>query len=210
MGKLLRLLRIVGIAVAVGALGLGVFLGNAFLKGTNRWPYATGGADKAFLNATWKMSPQEIERANKTHLGPPEESWWEELNAPSVIDKKRYRELVQADISLWGYSAKVTYQFFDDKLKGYSVGLTVYDPDRPFNEILATLNNKFGPGIADLAITDVISRTVDWDAAGQKVELWITKRDEKDKSYYLGMRSSYKPFTREIEDIVAKEKRHTF
>ena len=62
MRKFLRALRILGIVLAVLCLAFGGFILNKHLNATNRWPYATSTRDKAFLNSTWEMSPNEIER----------------------------------------------------------------------------------------------------------------------------------------------------
>src|SRR5947209_5945200 len=98
-----RLLKIAGLFLVLLLLVLGGFALNRYLSETNRFPYSTGSGEKSFLNATWKMSPHEIERANKTALASPADELWE-VFGPSVMDKKRYKELVQ-QAALWGYSA---------------------------------------------------------------------------------------------------------
>jgi hypothetical protein len=203
-------LKIFGILVLIGlACTAAIFL-NTYLSQTKRFPYSTGTTEKAFLNSTWKMSAQEIERANGMELGPPDHPEWEVIGAPSVLDKKRYNELVQKDISLWGYPAKVTYEFFDNKLSGYYLGVTVYDPDKTFQEIYGTLKQQFGEGKVDPKPSDNLIQSIDWDTNNQRVSLWITKKDEKENNYYVGMRSSHKQFAKEIENIIATEKKKYF
>src|SRR5438552_12302723 len=95
--------------------------------------------DKAFLNATWKMSPQEIERANETTLVPGANDIFSFLFAPEVTNRKRFMEMDQKDASLWGHDAEINYLFFDNQLYEYNISLTAYDANNPYNEILATL-----------------------------------------------------------------------
>src|SRR5579871_413640 len=173
-----KILKLLGMLVLIGAVCTAAVFLNIYLSQTKRFPYSTGGHDKAFLNSTWKMSPQEIERANRTQLVTADDALWEIIGAPSVLDKKRYKELMQKDISLWGYPAKVTYEFFDDKLSGYYIGLTVYEPDKPFQDIYGTLKQQFGEGKIDPKPSDNLIQSIDWDAHDQKLSLWITKKDE--------------------------------
>jgi len=205
-----KTLKIFGMLVLIGIFCTIVLFLNTYLARTKRFPYSTGTSEKAFLNSTWKMSAQEIERANRTQLGLIDNPLWEELGAPAVLDKKRYKELSQKDVFLWGYPAKVTYEFFDDKLSGYYIGVTVYDSDKSFQEIYGTVTQQFGEGKLDPKPADNLIRNIDWETTNQKVSLWVTKKDEKDNSYYVGMRSSHKQFAQEIEDIVAAEKKKYF
>jgi hypothetical protein len=168
------------------------------------------------FGAMMSLASAEVQKAalsddrQHTQLGPPDDPLWEVIGSPSVLDKKRYKELTQKDVALWGYPAKVTYEFFDNKLSGYYIGVTVYDPDKTFQEILGTLKQQFGEGKVDPKPSDNLIRSIDWNTAKQKLSLWITKKDEKDNSYYVGMRSSHKQFAREIEDIIAAEKKKYF
>src|SRR5574341_1397190 len=95
-------LRLFGIAAVIALALIGGVILNAYLSDNNLLIYATGTSDKAFLKATWKMSPREIERANNATLS---NSDMLILFTPEVTNQGRFKALVQKDVFLWGHLA---------------------------------------------------------------------------------------------------------
>lgn len=208
MRKLLKLLKIVGlcilaIIVVLSAVGLRTHLSN-----NNLWFYATGTKDKAFLNATWKMSLKEVERANKSVLSVYDDPFVG-LGEPDIMDRKRFTEYVQKELFLWGYPAEVHYTFFDNMLYEYYIGLTAYDLDKPFKEILQTLQSQFGEGKVDEKRGDLLTWR-DWETSNQKLACWMNKTEGKTNEYYTGVRSTFQPIQRLIEATAKGEKKKYF
>jgi hypothetical protein len=204
-----KILCLVGSLALVASLVVGGVLLNAYLKTENRFIFATGTSDKAFLNTTWKMSPHEVERANHAVLTP-NEDLWVAVDAPSVMDPKRYKELLQKDIMLWGHSAQISYSFFDNKLFEYYVSLTIYDTDKSIPEIRATLEQQFGKGKVDIDKSANLVVNLTWNTSKQKIALWSGKNDGENAGYYLGIRSTFKPSTQEIDSVIKAEKKSYF
>jgi hypothetical protein len=122
------LVRIVVVVVLIsGRAGIGLVL-FYYLQANNLLFFATGTKEKAFLNTTWSMSPNEIARATGLPLLLPRNEKVAELSRllffPHVMDKKRFQEMEQRDFHLWGHTAEVTYYFFDHKLYEYLVSIT--------------------------------------------------------------------------------------
>jgi hypothetical protein len=172
----------------------------------NPFGYATGTNDKAFLNATWKMSPREIERENKTSLSASKRLL---LFTPEETNQDRFKTLTQKDISLWGQPAEIQYTFFDNMLYEYYVSLTAYDPKTPHKEILETLRGQFGEGKEVKKKRVYIICSFEWDTEKQTISYWMGKF-KGEKTYYIGIRAVYKPFYKQIEEVVNIEKKACF
>jgi hypothetical protein len=201
-----RILIIVGLILLSTLIVIcGMFL-NTYLSNNNYLFYAKGIKDKAFLNATWKMSPHEIERANKTSLVKPE---WEIVFGPDVTDQKRFTQLIQEKVFLWGHSAKVTYNFFDNMLYEYFINLTTYNLEKPHKEILETLRKQFGGGKEDQDKTADDIHRLEWSTEKQDILYWMSKEDKKEE-YGVGIRARYKPFYEQMEGIAKTEKKKYF
>jgi len=124
---------------------------NIYLKNENLLIYATGTNEKAFLNSTWKMSPKEIERANKTNLSNSynENSVFESIRIsfdfPQILNMNRYSHYIQKDVLLWeGYGVYVNYYFFDNMLFEYNIKLENYPFKQIPSDIILTLRSRFG------------------------------------------------------------------
>jgi len=116
-----RKLKILGIAILILLIAVCFVIANKYLSSNHLLMYATGTNDKAFLNATWKMSPQEIVRANKMPL-----SMYENIflfSDVDVADRSRVKAFTQKDVSLWGYTPQVVYMFFDNMLYSTFAGV---------------------------------------------------------------------------------------
>jgi hypothetical protein len=126
-------------------LGFCCWLANDYLKTSHRLIYATGTKDKAFFNATWKMSLEEVERANNTSLKESDNEYLLFFE-PDFLDKKRFSFFNQNEVTLWGHATHVEYSFFDSQLFEYYIPINIPiniddpNPDRGFNEIKSTLD----------------------------------------------------------------------
>ncbi len=200
--------KVLGITTLVVLTVISGILVNAYLAKNYLFIYSTGTSDKAVLNTTWKMSQQEIERANKTTLSAPDIDL-SGLGAPEVINQNRFRELVQKNVFLWGHISEIKYSFFDNKFYEYYISLTAYEQEHPYKEILETLRSQFGTGKeVEKKRADII-HSFEWDTEKQSISYWIMSNEDK-KTYHVGMRAVYKPFYRQIEEIAHSEKKNVF
>lgn len=204
IGKKLRLFGIAALTAVIAICGV---LLNSYLSDNNLFIYATGTDDKAFLNATWKMSPRELERINNTTLSPADSILL--LFTPEILNPDRFKALVQKDVFLWGYRAKVQYTFFDNMLYEYYVPLTTSDPNKPHNEILETLRGQFGDGNKDDEKRADLVYNFKWETEKQTISYWMGK-NEGQESYYIGIRAVHKPFYEQIEEVANNEKKRYF
>ena len=201
-----RKMKRVGIGVASILIALCIVALNSYLSNRHLFLYATGTSDKAFLNATWKMSPQEIERANKAVLSL---SDLPILFTPEVIDQNRFKTLIQKDLFLWGHTSQVHYEFFDNMLYEYRVSLTAFDLEKPHKEILEMLRAQFGQEKeAEKRRVDIIY-SFEWATEKQEISYWMG-HNEDGKSYYVFVKARYKPFYAYIEAIAKNEKKSYF
>jgi len=199
------------IVVVVLILFLFVPLGielNSYLKENHLLFYASGTSEKAFLNTTWKMSPKEIERANKSRLTK-STSIFLDLFAPSVVNKQRFTEFFQENIGLWGHSAKVNYFFFDNQLYEYYIWLENINPNSMHTTIFETLENRLGVGKEEEKKGTDFIHFFSWDTDKQHVEYWMGM-SKGTESYYVGIRTSYKPFLAEIRKLIKEERKKYF
>jgi hypothetical protein len=187
----------------------GALILNRYLAANNYLFYATGTNDKAFLNATWKMSQHEVERANHTSLVPNEDIWVQ-VDAPSVLDLKRYKELLQKDVMLWGHSSTITYSFFDNELYEYYISMTIYDADKAEAEVRTTLEQQFGKGETDPNKSVGLLVSLIWDTPKQKLAMWAGKNNGENAGCYLGIKATYKASEKAIEDGIKAEKKAYF
>jgi hypothetical protein len=181
-----RLFKLAGSVAALAVLAFGCVLLNKVLHDTYRFPYATGTRDKAFLNSTWEMSPNEIERANKTLLeyAPPD---FFDFIGPSVTDKTRYKKMVQKN---------------------------VVTPDESLRkEMKETLEGEFGAGKLDTEDKDSEVRLI-WDTGKQTIRFWVIKGEhmlgQDEKGYYFGVSASYKRLESQIDKTIKDEKKKYF
>lgn len=139
--RLTKLELVFGVAASLVMVGL-------FLQANGMFFFATGTDKKAFMNATWKMSPGEIERANDCGLHPSFSStdyFQSEASQPHVSDQKRFRVMTQEGIALWGGRAVVKYAFFDDELYEYLISVDTNRGKQMHGEILEAFRKKYGP-----------------------------------------------------------------
>src|SRR6266446_6724451 len=117
-----RLLYIFFVLCLIIGTSLGGIWFVNYLKMNNLLFFATGTKEKAFLNTTWRMSPKEVERATGLTLLEMTDDerkmnhLLRDLYGPHIMNKNRFRELKQKNLSLWGMDAEVEYSFFDNQL----------------------------------------------------------------------------------------------
>jgi len=147
--KYILILYFITIILFLGVLGIGIYKLNLYLKNENLLIYSTGTNEKAFLNSTWKMSPKEIERANKTNLSysySDNDFLIKKFSGfPMILNMNRYSKYIQKDVLLWGESdIYVSYHFFDNMLFEYHINLENYSFEQIPSDIILTLRSKFG------------------------------------------------------------------
>ncbi len=186
---------------------LTIIILNFYLKDSNRLFYSTGTDIKAFLNSTWEMSPNEINRVNETTLQKPNTSFIRFLpdaGIPHILKRDRYHTLEQIDINIWGNSAKVEYGFFDNKLFQYSLSVTAYSDDynKISNNIINQLENKYGKGKSIKHKYFLVK--LEWITDILKIEYWIYKNDKENK-YSINVQYEYIPMLNKIGEISERE-----
>jgi len=212
----------------------GIYKLNIYLKNENLLIYATGSNEKAFLNSTWKMSPKEIERANKTSLIPDNRT---NVSAHDFVDDERYKYKV-SKANLWGRDAKIYYLFFDNKLYEYEIRIEKYYITKLPDVIVGSLRDRFGTEdeaklcntisclllpeyqkkediIIDIKGKDlIISRyepmniIYNWETEDLHVYLWFLYEDET--HYYVSLDVKYLPYINQIKKMSEKEKESYF
>lgn len=185
-----------------------------FLYDKNYLFFSTGTDKKAFLNSTWLMSENEIERANNTFLKRLDSNDWGILYfEPDVINPYRYKTLKQTNINLWNHEAKVEYGFFDNKLYKYHVEYFVYNHSKHHNILTTSLKERFGDNpITKLDINDkqydIINRYM-WNTSDVDIS-YIMSHHKKKGKYKVNINATYKPYSKKIESISNKEKKGYF
>ena len=204
MKKILKKFAYVVIALFAGVI---LVIGFAFIEHNNYLFYSTGINEKAFLNSQWLMSPNEIKRANSASLTAPEiEIFWGD---PDVINRERYSAFVQKNLNLWGYGAEVEYLFFDNKLYEYYISINVYEIKKIRKEILVALQEKYGEQVKVKKMSVHLIDEYDWNTENRKIRFWIGKSNKK-KRYHIGVRTTYLPFYKKLEEIADSEKKNYF
>ena len=208
-----RLVRIFFMTVLIGGIvcvGLVLFY---YLQANNLLFFATGTKEKAFLNTTWSMSPNEIRRATGMPLlFSRNERLWEryrELFGPHVMDKKRFQEMEQRDFYLWGHIAEVTYHFFDHKLYEYFVSITsgtaLLDSHKA---IMTALEARAGVAQPDKKERPEILYAYKWESSRERIQYRVSR--DSDTAYTAGIRVTHVASMSEIERIVREEQNTYF
>lgn len=200
-----------------------IFGFNHYLRVNNLVFYATGSKDKAFLDVTWRMSPKEIERVNKTPLT--STFYLFHLDQPSkykysnVVNGKRYRYLKQdGHITLWGFNTEVKYAFFDNKLFEYTIFLRGYDSEKMHKNISSALTKRFGSGVVE--DSGRYLHVMQWETESSRARYWLieyettTRVDTENKTinppYLAGVKIRCKPLLEEIKQISLTEHKKIF
>jgi hypothetical protein len=189
--KLINILLLVSLFLSIFAL-------DYYLKTNNYLFYSTGTNKKAFVNATWEMSPNEVRRANNADLVPAKYRVFKnllyKLGPDDAGEMGRY-ELMECEkhIVLWGFKTKVQYVFFDDRLFEYTVFVDGYDSGKMNNAIISALTEKYGNGLT--GDNKAYLHSMEWETRSERVDYWIIDIQDKvnTKTFLAGVRISYKP-----------------
>jgi len=187
-----------------------------YLRSNNLIFYSSGSHKKAFINATWEMSPNEVHRANKINLNPAQINLFnlpdkDKFEYPSVIIMERYKLLEQKEhITLWGFETKVEYAFFDEKLFEYTVFLEGYNSDKMHENIISALTEKYGKGI--LADDKNYLHSMRWETDFERVSYWMLEKEDLGtvKLFLVGVKIIYKPMLKKISEVSQKEHKKLF
>ena len=188
-----------------------IILTILFLEDNKMLFYATGTKSKAFINSTWEMSPQEIERSNKIKLQPvkydllPISPLYED-DYPAVFNSKRYKTLFNEDLKLWGFPARIEYAFFDNKLFEYTIIIKTYDHQKINNLIYSSISKKYKL-IEDPKKPNYIKSQF-WKNNDIKIYYWLSQKE--DKLYVAGLKFSYLPMFGKMKAISLKEQEEIF
>lgn len=202
------------ISVGIGFILLILLLLLLCLYSSNQklFFWSTGTSEKAFLNATWEMSPQEISRANNAILKEPKLDMlripFEGTDISPVLNMNRYKTLEQEDLTIWGESALVEYGFFDDRLFTYTVFIDDYNLDELKESVIKEISKRYGEFIRKEHANNYLLYG-EWDSEKVAVSTWLWKDKEKDV-YKAGIRFDYKPFIEKIKQISIKETEKLF
>jgi hypothetical protein len=195
-----KTLKVLGIATLIVITGVCGVVVNSYLSESNLFIYATGTTEKAFLNATWKMSPKEIERANHTCLSSNliiDPFIWD---IPHLSDTKRFKFLIQEDIRMWGYRADIQYAFHANIPNLYS--------GEYHSEILQTLNRQFG-NAKDVQIDDSFER-FEWETEKQRIKFVFQMVTKDPKKHRASITAVYKPLYDQMTEIARNDTKAYF
>ncbi|MBI1803523.1 MAG: hypothetical protein HY033_12840 [Ignavibacteriae bacterium] len=221
--NLKRYLNITFRSVITLLLFFGSYILNGYLRQEKRWFYATGTSEKAFLNSTWEMSQQEVERANGKLLTNPQYDL-SGLGKPETIDFERYKMKSMSDMRLWGIFCKVDYEFFDDKLFEYTIYFTdVHNREYLDSIITSNISKKYGSSESMQGSRHLIERH--WNAEKVSIKYWLyeinsdhesesvpppSPGSDLEKSYSAGIRITYKPMIEQTKALVDEEQKKIF
>ena len=198
--KILKNLLLIVLTFAV------IFGLDYYLRENNFLFYSSGTKERAFINATWEMSPHEVQRANNVNLTPAKNNFFnlpdqDKYEYPRVINMERYKLLDQTKyITLWSFETKVEYAFFDEKLFECAMLLEGCDSNKMHKKITSALTEEYGDGVAEDSKTYLHS--MHWETTSVRVRYWLLEKEGKGnvKLFLAGVRISYKP----MHEIISK------
>lgn len=168
--------------------------------------------DKAFLNSTWKMSPNEIWKVTglrlvEVNLDNNKYTLYNVL--PDIVDTGRLKIMkFSKPIKLHGIYTHVAFYFFDEKLFAYNIinANDIHDKS-VYDSFYNNLKTKFG----DPLKTDIEKFTlnINWKSDKQNVRYIFSKTGDTNLSF-LDITFEYLPFIVEINKISKGEKEEYF
>ena len=208
MKKIRKLIKMLGIILLIIVCSIGIYSLNSYLKNERLLIYTKGTNKKAFLNATWKMSVKEVERANGYKLTKGISFAVIESDLNKILDLKRFVSKESCDINIWGDDREVKYDFFDDQLFRVRIYDEILNQGNTDSLIVISLEPKYGK----------IIRNEKYEYAGKfmtdEVEIdyeqweYDNKEDKKIKRFKIEI--TYKPMVNEIKSISEKEQNNIF
>lgn len=174
-----------------------------FIK--NIYDYYKTSKERALLNVSWRMSPDEVEQSNHTKLLDFELKNY--LFIPHVADQNRFKFFSQKNILLFENNADIDYVFFDNQLYRYDISFSEITINAA-SEIFRLLIAKYGNGkeLPQRVVTEI--QRHEWETDRLDVIFLLIKKT--DKTFELGISIIYLPLAKEIEEIAQKEKENYF
>lgn len=190
--------------------------------------YATGTNDKAFMNSTWEMSVNEVERANNAEF----------IGVNTLLclfgvrefDSIEHRIMCYQDddVYLFGNKSEVTYFFFDNRLFEYDLIIPVYGYS-DVSKLLEQLENRLGKEYSqDIGVNPHYEYAQnyerEWNTDKEKVEfnLFFPSKNQLQDEYYsfedteetasprVHLRVIYLPMVKKIEEEIEIEESSYF
>lgn len=144
MKKMIKYLKFLGIVILV-LIGIsGILFLNHFLKEERLFIYAKGTKEKAFLNATWKMSVREVERANNCNLTHEFNLFVIDPDLNKILDLNRFESKEGCEVNIWGNDREISYDFFDDQLFRVRIYDNILNKREVDSLIVTSLEQKYG------------------------------------------------------------------
>ncbi len=211
MNKKSRLLKIIGLIILLIIVVFSIYRTNTYLNKERLFIYAKGTDKKAFINATWKMSIKEVERANECELSknaiPPPDILVGDLN--NLLDRDRIDCRESCKKNIGGFDMDVAYDFFDDQLFRVRIYDNVFNKAEIDSLIVASLTPKYGK----------IERSDENEFSGKfltdEVEIEYEQfeydnNQENKRIKRFRLKITYKPLLNEIRSILKQEQNNIF
>jgi hypothetical protein len=131
------------------------------------------GLPLAFQNASWGMSPQEVEHANRAVLAPAVES--QRFFRKADDDPSHYLFYEQRDLKFLGRAANITYTFRNNHLFTYHVFVSDTDADRLDEDVRRYLTRLLGTKFSEPE--DETALKLVWQFKNRIVNYWLVEED---------------------------------
>lgn len=208
------------LAILILLLLTGLYFLNIYLKNNNLLIHATGTNHKAFLNSTWKMSKNEVERANETKFNDSKTSVGEIIDCifnKGLPENYNIKDNISScyfgRVYFFGNLSDITYYFFENELYQYSLNTQVYGFS-DVDYILKALKQKFGDQYSE-DIQSEQTYYLEWETANENVTFSLNfpknslkedyyKFTDKDQSATVLISVTYLPMIKVIEDKIQK------
>jgi len=184
--------------------------------------------DKAFLNSTWKMSPNEIQKATGLKLIEVNNKFLLDNDLPDIFDTSRFKRMKHSDpIELYGIDTHVTFYFFDNKLFQYNIYADDFHETSIYDIFYNNVQAKFGDALKTEAKKFTIN--INWKSNNQNVRYIFPRTGQTDFEIannmivdtknplssnmiegFLDITFEYLPFIVEINKISKGEKEEYF
>lgn len=207
--KAFRIVLITGMVLVLAYIAIHL---NHYFYDERLLFYATGTEHKAFFNATWKMSPREVERANSVNLRPVFPAYNPftlfvknpDYDMPEYVMDTLRMSKFEHSVRLWGMKCSVFYTFFDDKLYKYEVAFECTDTNDVLSVIIPALSGRFGEPVDSV---NVLFRR--WKNNDETV--WIVCRSSDNGRCIVALVNvKFDKYLREVREEVAEEQESYF
>ena len=203
-----KLLKISGLIILLIISIVGLFCLNSYLKEERLFIYAKGINKKAFLNANWKMSIKEVERANGCQLSDGYDFSEFEPDLKFLLNRNRIQWKRSCKINIWGENREVYYDFFDDQLFRIRILDDVFDKREIDSMIVLSMEQKYGKKSGN--IENKFAGKFSTNEVEIVYEQFGYDNKENKKVQRFRIEISYKPLLDEIKSISKKEQNNIF